>query len=164
MQSLSMKYLAWHLRRSTEQLGLSGVAGLGALAFRGMFYLSTLQAEQDEVKALQRGLHGRRQPRPAERKSPACGPVDDVLRVLPYTGDGSGYLAGEAARGGGGERRCAGPGGYRVERKEGEKPVRHHVVLPLKGVTCTSASSCRKPWWRCPMPRWKGEVEVERRS
>lgn len=44
--------LAWHSRRTLEQLGLPGVAGLALLAFCAMFYFSAAVPVGKEVHAL----------------------------------------------------------------------------------------------------------------
>lgn len=46
------KLLAWHSRRTLEQLGLPGVAGLALLAFCAMFYFSAATPVGKEVRSL----------------------------------------------------------------------------------------------------------------
>lgn len=133
MQSASLKYLFWYLRRSLERLGLLGVAGLGLLAFCGMFYFSTLLPEQNEVELLQREFDAL-QASPAAKKVeqpgdqlktfyeffPSVSSVPDTLLVkLHEEASANGVMLDQ--------------GEYRVERNEGDRLVRYGVVLPIKG-------------------------------
>lgn len=47
------KLLAWHSRRTLEQLGLPGVAGLALLAFCAMFYFFAAVPVGKELRSLE---------------------------------------------------------------------------------------------------------------
>ena len=133
VQSISLKYLSWHLRRSLERLGLLGVAGLGILAFSAMFYFSGLRSEQDELSALrselvaiQTSVASRKLPQAEDQLNtfyeffPAVSTVPDTLLAkLHEAAFANGVMLDQ--------------GEYRVERKEREKLVRYGVLLPIKG-------------------------------
>jgi hypothetical protein len=133
MQSASLKYLVWQLRRLLERLGLFGVVGLGVLAFCAMLYFSTVLPEQKEVKLLQRELSAIPVP-PSEKKE--LMPRDQLkafYEFFPSANTAPDTLLAKLHE----EAFASGveldQGEYRVERNEGDRLLRYGVVLPIRG-------------------------------
>jgi hypothetical protein len=134
MQPTSLKYFVWNLRRSLEQLGLPGVAGLGLLAFCGMFYFSTLLPEQNVVNSLQRELD-------VAQASPASNqkvqqPADQLkmfYEFFPLAATAPDTLLAKLHEEASANGVTLDQGEYRVERNEGDRLVRYGVVLPIRG-------------------------------
>lgn len=134
MQSNYHKFILWHARRAVDQLGLTGVAGLGLLVFCGMYYLAGLRPLQTEVKMLQREraatqsavLAGHQaQPVAVDQLQsfyaafPNIDTAPDLLASVHSNALAQGLVLDQ--------------GEYNLVRKQDEKLVRYGVVLPIKG-------------------------------
>lgn len=134
MQSVSFKYIVWHLRRSLEELGSPGVAGLGLLAFCGMFYFSTLVPEQNEVELLQREFDAWQASPAAKQKEQQPGDqLKTFFEFFPSVSSVPDALLAKLHEEASANGVTLDQGEYRVERNEGDKLVRYGVVLPIKG-------------------------------
>jgi hypothetical protein len=133
MRPITSKHIVWYLRRSLERLGLLGVAGLGIFAFCGMYFVSTLMAEQKEVKLLQRELDALQASHAANKNEPQQG---DQLKIfyesfpnINTAPDALARIHKEALVNG----VVLDQGEYSLVRNEGDRMVRYGVILPIKG-------------------------------
>lgn len=135
MKHSFFKQLTWHVRRTLEQLGLPGVAGLGLLVFCAMFYVSAVVPVGKEVRLLQAGqvaaqAHARSAAE-VKRQDPAA-QLDSFYKTFPDVKDAPDALERlhDAAVLQGVELE---QGEYHLVRNESDKLVRYEIVLPIKG-------------------------------
>jgi len=127
------KLLAWHTRRTVEQLGLPGVVGLVLLAFCAMFYFSaavpvgkelrSLESEAVQSDVRRTSTQARQQPdRQLEafyESFPKVVAAPDALGRLHEAAVAQGVTLEQ--------------GEYHLVRNGADKLVRYEMVLPIKG-------------------------------
>lgn len=134
MRSTSLKYFVWHLRRSSERLGLLGVVGLGLLAFCGMYYFSTLQFEQNQLKLLQREFDAMQASTATNQKAQQPGDqLKTFYEFFPSVNTAPDTLLARLHEVASANDVTLDQGEYRLVRNEGDKLVHYGVVLPIKG-------------------------------
>lgn len=128
------KQLSWHTRRTVEQLGLPGIAGLGLLAFCAMFYVANEAPLHKEVQSLQHEtvvMQARSKPTPEQVRQqpnrqleafyesfPAVRAAPDSLGLLRQTALEQGVALEQ--------------GEYHLVRNGTDKLVRYEISLPVK--------------------------------
>jgi len=128
------KFFAWHTRRTLEQLGLPGIAGLGLLAFCAMFYVANEVPLHKEVQSLQQeavAMQARSKRTPEQVRQqpnrqleafyesfPAVKAVPDSLGLLRQTALEQGVALEQ--------------GEYHLVRNGSDKLVRYEISLPVK--------------------------------
>lgn len=134
LRSTSLKYVVWRLRRSLQQVGLPGVAGLGFLALCGMYYFSALSAEQTDVKLLQREFDVM-QSSPAEntKEQQTGDQLKTFYELFPGVNTAPDTLLAPLHEKALANGVMLDQGEYRLVRNAGDKLVHYEVVLPVKG-------------------------------
>lgn len=134
MQNNFPKLFVWHIRRTVEQLGLTGIAGLSLLAFCAMFYVANEVPLREEVQALQHeavAMQARSRPTPEQVRQqpnrqleafyesfPAVKTAPDSLGLLHQTALEQGVTLEQ--------------GEYHLVRNGADKLVRYEISLPVK--------------------------------
>lgn len=134
MQNNFPKLFVWHTRRTVEQLGLPGIAGLGLLIFCAMFYVANEVPLRKEVQSLQHEavvMQARSKPTPEQVRQqpnrqleafyesfPAVKAAPDSLGLLRQTALEQGVALEQ--------------GEYHLVRNGSDKLVRYEISLPVK--------------------------------
>lgn len=130
MNPLFPQSLAWHARRTLEQVGLPGIAGLGVLAFCVTFTFSTVIPMGNELRSLNAATAVKRVTKNADQMTPDR-QLTAFYQSFPTVTNASDALdkLHEAAVNQG---VALEQGEYHLVRHGTDKLARYEIVLPIK--------------------------------